>query len=84
MALNSFRAFLSIFSLLFTIVAAEDPTDSSPGMSHSATFILLGILINGQFPGPDIYSVTNDNLIINVYNSLTEPFLLSCQATIDD
>lgn len=25
MALNSFRAFLSIFSLLFTIVAAEDP-----------------------------------------------------------
>eukprot|EP00262_Sarcandra_glabra_P010520 TRINITY_DN25808_c0_g1_i1.p1 TRINITY_DN25808_c0_g1~~TRINITY_DN25808_c0_g1_i1.p1 ORF type:complete len:541 (-),score=11.53 TRINITY_DN25808_c0_g1_i1:241-1863(-) len=36
-----------------------------------------GILINGQFPGPDIYSVTNDNLIINVYNSLTEPFLLS-------
>ncbi|GFS31905.1 SKU5 similar 5 [Actinidia rufa] len=36
-----------------------------------------GILINGQFPGPDIYSVTNDNLIINVFNSLDEPFLLS-------
>lgn len=36
-----------------------------------------GILINGQFPGPDIYSVTNENLIINVYNSLPEPFLLS-------
>ncbi|XP_044487752.1 L-ascorbate oxidase homolog [Mangifera indica] len=36
-----------------------------------------GILINGQFPGPDIYSVTNDNLIINVHNSLSEPFLLS-------
>ncbi|KAJ6395632.1 hypothetical protein OIU77_020814 [Salix suchowensis] len=36
-----------------------------------------GILINGQFPGPDIYSVTNNNLIINVYNSLPEPFLLS-------
>lgn len=36
-----------------------------------------GILINGQFPGPDIYSVTNDNLIINVINSLNEPFLLS-------
>lgn len=36
-----------------------------------------GILINGQFPGPDIYSVTNDNLFINVHNSLTEPFLLS-------
>ncbi|CAH9121910.1 unnamed protein product [Cuscuta epithymum] len=36
-----------------------------------------GILINGQFPGPQIDCVTNDNLIINVYNFLTEPFLLS-------
>ncbi|OWM80461.1 hypothetical protein CDL15_Pgr019741 [Punica granatum] len=36
-----------------------------------------GILINGQFPGPDIYSVTNDNLVINVHNNLAEPFLLS-------
>lgn len=39
--------------------------------------IFQGILINGQFPGPDIHSVTNDNLIINVYNSLDEPFLIS-------
>lgn len=36
-----------------------------------------GILINGQFPGPDIHSVTNDNLIINVFNSLNQPFLIS-------
>ncbi|KAK1422589.1 hypothetical protein QVD17_17874 [Tagetes erecta] len=36
-----------------------------------------GILINGQFPGPQISCVTNDNLIINVYNYLNEPFLLS-------
>ncbi|KAJ3705335.1 hypothetical protein LUZ61_009040 [Rhynchospora tenuis] len=36
-----------------------------------------GILINGQFPGPQIEAVTNDNLIINVYNSLNEPFLIS-------
>uniref|UniRef100_A0A7C8ZI40 Ferroxidase n=1 Tax=Opuntia streptacantha TaxID=393608 RepID=A0A7C8ZI40_OPUST len=36
-----------------------------------------GILINGQFPGPAIQAVTNDNLIISVYNSLDEPFLLS-------
>ncbi|CAN6708108.1 unnamed protein product [Malus baccata var. baccata] len=36
-----------------------------------------GILINGQFPGPQIDSVTNDNLIINVFNSLDEPFLIS-------
>ncbi|KAK4794053.1 hypothetical protein SAY86_012047 [Trapa natans] len=37
----------------------------------------MGILINGQFPGPDINSVTNDNLIIDVINSLDEPFLIS-------
>ncbi|XAR53799.1 L-ascorbate oxidase [Bertholletia excelsa] len=36
-----------------------------------------GILINGQFPGPQIDCVTNDNLIISVYNYLTEPFLIS-------
>ncbi|KAL1320275.1 hypothetical protein HN51_064991 [Arachis hypogaea] len=36
-----------------------------------------GILINGQFPGPTIDAVTNDNLIISVYNYLIEPFLIS-------
>ncbi|XP_074312069.1 L-ascorbate oxidase homolog [Silene latifolia] len=36
-----------------------------------------GILINGQFPGPPIEAVTNDNLIISVYNGLDEPFLIS-------
>ncbi|CAM8883950.1 unnamed protein product [Rhodiola kirilowii] len=36
-----------------------------------------GILINGQFPGPQIESVTNDNVIVTVVNSLDEPFLIS-------
>ncbi|TKW30167.1 hypothetical protein SEVIR_2G017100v4 [Setaria viridis] len=36
-----------------------------------------GILINGQFPGPRIDCVTNDNLIVNVVNNLDEPFLLT-------
>ncbi|KAA0036016.1 L-ascorbate oxidase-like protein [Cucumis melo var. makuwa] len=35
-----------------------------------------GILINGQFPGPNINSTTNNNLVINVFNNLDEPFLL--------
>ena len=39
--------------------------------------MLQGILINGQFPGPQIDAVTNENLIISVYNYLTEPFLIS-------
>ena len=35
-----------------------------------------GILINGQFPGPNINSTSNNNLVINVFNNLDEPFLL--------
>ncbi|KAK2657378.1 hypothetical protein Ddye_010430 [Dipteronia dyeriana] len=36
-----------------------------------------GILINGQFPGPPIEAVTNDNIIVNVFNDLDEPFLIT-------
>ncbi|KAK3003825.1 hypothetical protein RJ639_018104 [Escallonia herrerae] len=36
-----------------------------------------GILINGQFPGPNIYCVTNDNVLVNVINKLDEPLLLT-------
>lgn len=39
--------------------------------------LVQGILINGQFPGPQIDCVTNDNLIINIFNYLNEPFLIS-------
>ncbi|MFS7978908.1 putative cupredoxin, multicopper oxidase, type 3 [Helianthus anomalus] len=53
---------------LAAIVNVEDPY---------RFFTWNGILINGQFPGPEIYFVTNDNLIINVFNNLTEPFLIS-------
>ncbi|KAL0377757.1 UNVERIFIED_CONTAM: L-ascorbate oxidase [Sesamum radiatum] len=36
------------------------------------------ILINGQFPGPTLEAVTNDNIILNIVNKLDEPFLLTC------
>lgn len=36
-----------------------------------------GILINGEFPGPNINSTTNNNIVINVFNNLDEPFLLT-------
>ncbi|KAF2295152.1 hypothetical protein GH714_031733 [Hevea brasiliensis] len=36
-----------------------------------------GILINGQFPGPTVDCVTNDNIIVNVINKLDEPFLIT-------
>ncbi|XP_052206093.1 L-ascorbate oxidase homolog [Diospyros lotus] len=35
------------------------------------------ILINGQFPGPRLDLVTNDNIILNVINKLDAPFLLT-------
>lgn len=36
-----------------------------------------GILINGQFPGPEINCTSNNNIIVNVFNELDEPFLLT-------
>ncbi|GAA0162278.1 oxidase [Lithospermum erythrorhizon] len=35
------------------------------------------ILINGQFPGPRLDLVTNNNVILNLINKLDEPFLLT-------
>jgi L-ascorbate oxidase len=35
------------------------------------------ILINGQFPGPNINSTTNNNIVLNVFNNIDEPFLLT-------
>ncbi|KAE9620259.1 hypothetical protein Lal_00019755 [Lupinus albus] len=74
----------SILLLVFSIVhvAAEDPYrffdwNVTYGDIYPLGVKQQGILINGQFPGPEIYSVTNDNLIINVHNSLPEPFLIS-------
>ncbi|PON33668.1 Copper-resistance protein [Parasponia andersonii] len=68
--------------LLLGLVCAEDPYrffdwNITYGDIYPLGVRQRGILVNGQFPGPDIYSVTNDNLIINVHNSLPEPFLIS-------
>ncbi|KAG4993815.1 hypothetical protein AAZX31_11G095600 [Glycine max] len=84
---SQLRSLLSLFcSILLLLelafVAAEDPYrffdwTITYGDIYPLGVKQQGILINGQFPGPEIYSVTNDNLIINVHNNLTEPFLLS-------
>ncbi|KAI5647754.1 hypothetical protein M9H77_33759 [Catharanthus roseus] len=71
----------TIFSLL-AIAGAEDPYRFfnwriTYGEINPLGVRQQGILINGQFPGPEIHCVTNDNLIINVHNDLPEPFLLS-------
>ncbi|CAI0440543.1 unnamed protein product [Linum tenue] len=35
------------------------------------------ILINDQFPGPKINSTSNNNIVVNVFNNLDEPFLIT-------
>ncbi|KAI3460443.1 hypothetical protein Pfo_017106 [Paulownia fortunei] len=72
---------LAVLFVLFAIAAAEDPYrfftwNVTYGTIYPLGVPQQGILINGQFPGPDIYSVTNDNIIVNVFNSLDEPFLI--------
>ncbi|KAJ7967110.1 L-ascorbate oxidase-like [Quillaja saponaria] len=75
--------FFVIFGLVNVgVVVGEDPYrffdwNVTYGDIYPLGVKQQGILINGQFPGPEIYSVTNDNLIINVHNSLPEPFLIS-------
>ncbi|KAJ3706805.1 hypothetical protein LUZ61_010510 [Rhynchospora tenuis] len=68
--------------LLFKFAIGEDPYrffdwTITYGDINPLGIKQQGILINGQFPGPDIYSQTNDNLIINVHNNLPDPFLIS-------
>ncbi|CAN8240158.1 unnamed protein product [Cochlearia groenlandica] len=83
MAANaSLSAALFISLSLLLAVTAENPYkffnwNVTYGDIYPLGVRQQGILINGKFPGPDIDSVTNDNLIINVYNNLDEPFLLS-------
>ncbi|KAJ0085703.1 hypothetical protein Patl1_09446 [Pistacia atlantica] len=77
-----FAPLLCLTVSLFAIVKADDPYrffnwNVTYGDIYPLGVRQQGILINGQFPGPDIHSVTNDNLIINVFNSLKEPFLIS-------
>ncbi|KAA3485952.1 L-ascorbate oxidase-like protein [Gossypium australe] len=72
--------FLWVGSLL--MVQGGDPTISFEWKVTYGTISPLGvpvkgILINGQFPGPNINSTTNNNVIVNVFNNLDEPFLLT-------
>ncbi|PKA51823.1 L-ascorbate oxidase like [Apostasia shenzhenica] len=71
-----------LLSAVITLTVAEDPylfftwnitygTISPFGVPQQA------ILINGQFPGPVINCTSNNNIVVNVFNYLDEPFLLS-------
>ncbi|KAK9151709.1 hypothetical protein Syun_010018 [Stephania yunnanensis] len=79
------KVLCSFLFLIFTISSCVNGEDPYRFFTWNVTYGDIwplgvkqqGILINGQFPGPKIDCVTNDNLIISVFNSLDEPFLLS-------
>jgi L-ascorbate oxidase len=75
-------AFLSCLLAGAMVVRGEDPYlfftwNITYGTISPLGVPQQGILINGQFPGPNINSTTNNNIVINVFNNLDEPFLLS-------
>nr|GMD56829.1 L-ascorbate oxidase homolog [Ipomoea batatas] len=64
------------------MVEAEDPYRFYNWVVQYGTISPLGvnqrgILINGQFPGPEINVITNENVIVNVINKLDEPILFT-------
>ncbi|KAI3912357.1 hypothetical protein MKX01_038419 [Papaver californicum] len=80
--LQLLQLILGLLVCLSLSVRAEDPYKFFTWTVTYGNLAPLGvsqqvILINGQFPGPTLDVVTNDNLIINVINKLDEPFLLT-------
>ncbi|XP_078179897.1 L-ascorbate oxidase homolog [Carex rostrata] len=82
------RQFLVIFKVIlfifvqFQLTRADDPYRYytwvvTYGPISPLGTVQQGILINGQFPGPRIDCVTNDNIVLNVINQLDEPFLIT-------
>lgn len=64
------------------VVQAEDPYLFFTWNVSYGTISPVGqptpaILINGEFPGPKINCTSNNNVHINVFNNLDEPFLLT-------
>lgn len=73
-------AVLSLVGLM--AVHAEDPYLYFTWNVTYGTISPLGvpqqvILIDGQFPGPNINCSSNNNIVINLFNYLDQPFLLS-------
>ncbi|PIN15077.1 Multicopper oxidase [Handroanthus impetiginosus] len=82
MGSNTRIIFVALFMCLSAVVMAEDPYLFFEWNVTYGTIAPLGvpkqgILINGQFPGPKINCTSNNNIVINVFNHLDEPFLLT-------
>ncbi|GMI97512.1 SKU5 similar 12 [Hibiscus trionum] len=73
---------LCIAAVSTTVVRGEDPYlfftwNVSYGTIAPIGVPQQGILINGEFPGPNINSTTNNNVVINIFNNLDEPLLFT-------
>ncbi|XP_031399612.1 L-ascorbate oxidase homolog [Punica granatum] len=71
---------LAVFGV--SVVVADDPYRFYTWTVTYGTIAPLGvpqqvILINGQFPGPKLEVVTNDNIVLDLINKLDQPFLLT-------
>ncbi|CAL9210093.1 unnamed protein product [Musa hybrid cultivar] len=80
--MSSVVLFALLSLLCLSAVKAEDPYlfftwNVTYGIASPLGVPQQVILINGQFPGPNINSTTNNNIVINVFNHLDEPFLFT-------
>ncbi|KAG6411863.1 hypothetical protein SASPL_124516 [Salvia splendens] len=77
------RLIFAAFSLCLAVIAtAEDPYlffewNVTYGPISPLGTEQQGILINGDFPGPEINCTSNNNIVVNVFNNLDQPFLLT-------
>ncbi|XP_073302355.1 L-ascorbate oxidase homolog [Primulina huaijiensis] len=80
--MGSKMIFVAMLLCLSLGVMAEDPYlffewHVSYGTIAPLGIPKQGILINGQFPGPVINCTSNNNIVVNVFNELDEPLILS-------
>ncbi|XP_020596266.1 L-ascorbate oxidase homolog [Phalaenopsis equestris] len=73
---------LAVLFLIFISARSEDPYlyftwTVSYGIISPFGVPQKVIMINNQFPGPVINCTSNNNIVVNVFNQLDEPFLLS-------
>ncbi|XP_076883956.1 L-ascorbate oxidase homolog [Bidens hawaiensis] len=74
--------FFVVLCIFITLTKAEDPYHFFEWKVTYGTMSPLGvpqqvILINDKFPGPVINCTSNNNIVVNVFNNLDEPFLLT-------
>lgn len=77
-----FSIFPFLICMIVMVAQAEDPYLFYDWKVTYGTQSPLGapqqvILINGQFPGPNLNTTTNNNIVLNVFNQLDEPLLFT-------